>query len=261
MIAARFRFASAALVAILAVVALVPAAFADSVLVFGAASLRNALDNAITAYEKSGGGTVRASYAASSSLAEQIENGAPADIFISADLDWMNDLQKHHDIKPATRFNFLGNELVLIEPADNNAKIVIKPGFPLAKLLGDNKLAMANPDAVPAGKYGKAALKKLGVWRAVEPKIARGEDVRAALLYVERKEAPFGVVYRTDAAADKGVRIAGIFPSNTHPPIIYPAAIVAVSHNPGATKFLAYLRSPKAWPYFENQGFTILKGK
>ena len=253
-----FRLFSAGLVLGFGLFVMAPAALADDVLVFAAASLKNALDDAIAAYAKTGGGSVKTSYAASSALAKQIDAGAPADIFISADLDWMNDVQKNNAVKPDTRFNFLGNVLVLVEPADSTTKVDIKPGFPLAQTLGDGKLAMADPDAVPAGKYGKAALQKLGVWDAVEPKVARAEDVRAALLFVDRKEAPFGIVYQTDAAADKGVKVAAVFPADTYPPIIYPAALTASSKNPEAAKFLAYLHSDAAKPFFENQGFTIL---
>ncbi|HEV8015224.1 MAG TPA: molybdate ABC transporter substrate-binding protein [Stellaceae bacterium] len=255
---ARFRLVGAALALTLGLVVAAPAAFADDVLVFAAASLKNALDDAITGFAKSGGAAVKVSYAASSALAKQIDSGAPADIFISADPDWMNDVQKNNAIKPETRFDFLSNVLVLVEPADSAAKVDIKPGFPLATMLGDNKLAMADPDAVPAGKYGKAALQKLGVWDAVEGKVARAEDVRAALLFVSRKEAPFGIVYQTDAAADPGVKIAGVFPADTYPPIIYPAALTASSKNPDAAKFLAYLHSDAAKPFFTKQGFTIL---
>ncbi|HVA12030.1 MAG TPA: molybdate ABC transporter substrate-binding protein [Stellaceae bacterium] len=255
---ARFRLIPAALCFAVAVTALAPAAFADDVLVFAAASLKNALDDAIAGFAKSGGATVKASYAASPALARQIDAGAPADIFISADLDWMNDVQKNKAIQPQTRTNFLGNVLVLIEPADSTAKIAIKPGFPLAAMLGDNKLAMADPDAVPAGKYGKAALEKLGVWSAVKDKVARAEDVRAALEFVSRKEAPFGIVYQTDAAADRGVKIAGVFPADTYPPIIYPIALTARSKNPDAVKFLAYLHSDAAKSFFTKQGFSIL---
>lgn len=235
-----------------------PAA-ADDVLVFAAASLKNALDDAAASYQQKSPDKVSISYGASSALAKQIENAAPADIFISADLDWMNDIEKHDLVKAGTRVNLLGNNLVLIVPADNKATIDIKPGFPLAAMLADNHLAMADPDAVPAGKYGKAALEKLGIWAAVEPKVARAEDVRAALRFVARKEAPFGIVYQTDAAAEPGVRIAGYFPPDTYPPIIYPIAITASSHSAAAPKFLAYLQSPAAAPFFEKQGFSLLK--
>ncbi|HUB97594.1 MAG TPA: molybdate ABC transporter substrate-binding protein, partial [Stellaceae bacterium] len=178
---------------------------ADDVLVFAAASLKNALDDCVTAFDKSSGDTVRVSYGASSALAKQIESAAPADIFISADLDWMNYIDQKHLVKDDTRTNLLGNVLVLIAPAAHATPVMITQGFPLAKLLGDGRLAMADPAAVPAGKYGKAALQKLGVWDSVEKKVASAADVRAALVFVSRKEAPFGIVYQTDAAADKGV--------------------------------------------------------
>jgi molybdate transport system substrate-binding protein len=255
---ARFR---PALVLILVLVAagLPRVARADDVLVFAAASLKNALDDAVGAFAQRDKVKVNVSYAASSALAKQIDNGAPADIFISADLDWMNDVQQHNLIQVNTRANLLGNVLVLVAPADSSVKVDIKPGFPLATLIGDGHLAMADPDAVPAGKYGKAALQKLGVWDAVQAKVARAEDVRAALLFVSRKEAPFGIVYQTDAAADKGVKIAGVFPPDTYPPIIYPIALTATSKNPDAAKFLAFLSSPAAKPFFEKQGFAVLK--
>jgi molybdate transport system substrate-binding protein len=258
-ILARFRPAFAALVIALAALGLPQPAAADDVLVFAAASLKNALDDAVAGYQQKGGAKVNVSYAASSALAKQIESGAPADIFISADLDWMNDVQQHGAIQAATRANLLGNVLVLVAPADSSVKLEIKPGFPLAAALGDNHLAMADPDAVPAGKYGKAALQKLGVWDTVESKVARAEDVRAALLFVSRKEAPLGIVYQTDATADKGVKIVAAFPADTYPPIIYPIALTASSKNAYAVKFLAFLRSDGAKPYFEKQGFAVLK--
>jgi molybdate transport system substrate-binding protein len=235
------------------------AALADDVLVFAAASLKNALDEATQSYQQHGGTAVKVSYAASSALAKQIESGAPADMFISADLDWMNYVQDKNLIQTGTRSNLLGNVLVLVAPADSTTKIEIKPGFPLAAMLGDSHLSMADPDAVPAGKYGKAALQKLGVWDAVEKKVARAEDVRAALLFVSRKEAPFGVVYQTDAAADKGVKVVAPFPADTYPPIIYPIALTASSKNPDAAKLLAFLRSADAKPFFTKQGFAVLQ--
>lgn len=255
----RLRPVFAALVIAFAAFAAPRPAAADDVLVFAAASLKNALDDAASSFQQHGGAKVNVSYAASSALAKQIENGAPADIFISADLDWMNDVQQHNMIQPSTRVNLLGNVLVLIAPADSSVKVDIKPGFALAALLGDGHLAMADPDAVPAGKYGKAALQKLGVWDAVEGKVARAEDVRAALLFVSRKEAPLGIVYQTDAAADQGVKVAGVFPPDTYPPIIYPIALTASTKNPDAAKFLAFLRSSDAKPFFEKQGFAVLQ--
>jgi molybdate transport system substrate-binding protein len=229
------------------------------VLVFAAASLKNALDDITTQYQRDTGKHVRVSLAASPALAKQIENGAPADIFISADLDWMDYLAQRNLIKPSTRRNLLGNKLVLIAPKDAAGQVKIEPGFPLAKLLAGGKLAMADTAAVPAGKYGKASLEKLGVWPSVAGQIAQAESVRAALALVARKEAPFGIVYQTDAAAEPNVKVMGVFPEDTHPPIIYPIALVEDSTNPDAAAFLAHLASPKARPFFEKQGFTILK--
>ncbi len=229
-------------------------------LVFAAASLKNALDDVAAQYRRETGKETAISYAASSALAKQIEAGAPADIFISADLDWMDYLAKRNLIVPASRKNLLGNELVLVAPKSAaGRKVEIKPGFPLAALLGDGKLAMADTSAVPAGKYGKAALEKLGVWSAVEGKIAQAENVRVALALVARSEAPFGIVYRTDAAAEPDVAVVGVFPEETHPPIIYPAALTASSKSPAAAAFLDYLEGAKARPLFEKQGFTVLK--
>jgi molybdate transport system substrate-binding protein len=229
------------------------------VLVFAAASVKNALDDIDAQYQRETGKQINPSLAASSTLAKQIENGAPADIFISADLDWMNYLAEHNLIKPGTRKNLLGNELVLIAPKDNTTQLKIEPGFPLAKLLAGGKLAMADTSAVPAGKYGKAALQKLGVWSAVENQIAQAENVRAALELVARQEAPLGIVYRTDASVEPNVKIVAVFPEDTHPPIVYPVAQTAASVNPDAAGFLAYLESPKAASLFEKQGFTVLK--
>jgi molybdate transport system substrate-binding protein len=199
------------------------------------------------------------SYGASSALARQIENRAPADIFISADLDGVDYLAERKLIKPETRFNLLGNRLVLIAPADSKINLTIAPKFPLAQALGNDRLAMADPTAVPAGKYGKAALESLGVWSSVSDKIASAQDVRATLLWVSRGEAPLGIVYQTDAAADKGVKIIGAFPESTHPPIIYPIAVTAVSTNPGAAAYVSFLKSPSAKPAFEKQGFVVLR--
>ncbi len=228
-------------------------------LVFAAASLKNALDDVAAQYGKATGKAVSISYGASSALAKQIVAGAPAEIFISADLDWMDYLDQRHLVKPDTRRNLLGNELVLVAPADRAAPVTIAPGFPLARLLAGGKLAMADTSAVPAGKYGKAALEKLGVWDSVSGSIAQAENVRAALALVARHEAPFGIVYKTDAAAEPGVKIAGVFPADTHPPIIYPAALTAESKSADAAAFLAYTESAAATPLFEKQGFTVLK--
>jgi molybdate transport system substrate-binding protein len=228
------------------------------ILVFGAASLKNALDEANAQYQRDTGRKVVVSYAASSALAKQIENGAPADIFISADLDWMDYVAERKLIKPDTRANFLGNKIVLIAAADSGLTLTIAPNFPLAQALGNGRLAMADPASVPAGKYGKAALEALGVWPSVADKIAPAPDVRATLVFVSRGEAPLGIVYQTDAAADKGVKIVGAFPASSHPPIIYPIAVTATSTNPDTGAYIAFLKSPAARPAFEKQGFVLL---
>jgi molybdate transport system substrate-binding protein len=229
------------------------------VLVFAAASLKNALDDAAGRWSKETGKQTRISYAASSALARQIESGAPADVYISADLDWMDYVAQRKLIRPESRTNLLGNRIVLIAPKESRTEAQIEPGFPLRKLLGEGRLAMANVQAVPAGKYGKASLEALGVWTSVQDRIAQAENVRAALLLVSRGEAPLGIVYQTDAAADPGVRIVGAFPEDTHPPIVYPIALVAGSANPDAAAFVAWLQSPAARGSFERQGFTVLK--
>jgi molybdate transport system substrate-binding protein len=228
------------------------------VVVFAAASLKNTLDAINAQWQKETGKKATISYASSPAFAKQMEQGAPAQMFISADLDWMDYLEKKSLIKPETRSNLLGNRIVLIAPKDKAPSVDIRPGFDLAKVLGDGRLAMANVDTVPAGKYGKAALQKLGVWASVSGKLAQAENVRAALLLVSRGEAPAGIVYQTDAASDKGVAIIGTFPEDTHPPIIYPIALTANATNPDAAAFLAYIRSDKAKPLFEAQGFTVL---
>ena len=228
-------------------------------LVFGAASLKNALDDADATYQKDTGHKVVVSYGASSTLAKQIENGAPADIFISADLDWMDYVGERKLIKPDTRSNLLGNKLVLVAPADSRVSLSIGPNFPLEQALGNERLAMADPAAVPAGKYGKAALEALGVWSSGANKVAPAQDVRATLLLVSRGEAPLGIVYQTDAAADKGVKVVAAFPENTHPPIIYPIAVTASSANPDAAAYVTFLKSAAAKPAFQKQGFDVLQ--
>jgi molybdate transport system substrate-binding protein len=230
----------------------------NDVVVFAAASLKNALDAINAQWQKEAGKKAVISYAASSALAKQIEQGAPAQIFISADLDWMDYLAQKSLIKPETRSNLLGNRIVLIAPKDKAQPVDIKAGFDLARVLGDGRLSMANVESVPAGKYGKAALEKLGVWSSVSGKIAQAENVRAALLLVSRGEAPAGIVYQTDAAADPDVKIIGTFPRDTHPPIIYPIALTATASNPDAAAFLAYIKSAAAKPLFEAQGFTVI---
>ncbi len=236
-------------------ISLLPASAADKVTVFAAASMKTALDSA----NKAWGHEVTVSYAASSALAKQIESGAPADVFISADLDWMKYLSDRKLVKDDSRTNLLGNRIVLVAPKDVAKPVDIKPGFDLAGLLKGGKLAMGEPKSVPAGKYGKAALEKLGVWSSVEKDVAGAESVRAALALVSRGEAPYGIVYQTDAAADPGVAVVGTFPDDSHPPIIYPIAILSQSQSPEAQAYLEFLRSPAAAAFFEGQGFTVLK--
>ncbi len=247
--------------------AVVPAAAvraqSPGLVVFAAASLKNALDEIAADWTKASGKPApKISYAASSTLAKQIEQGAPADLFISADLDWMDYLDKKGLIRKDTRINLLGNKIVVIAPRDSKTTLELKPGVDFAKALNSDrpggKLAMANVDAVPAGKYGKEALIRLGAWDGVKDKIAQAENVRAALLLVGRGEAPLGIVYATDAAAEPNVKIVAAFPDDSHKPIIYPAALPRDSKSADATSFLDYLKGMKARPSFEKQGFTVL---
>ncbi len=239
--------------------AIAPASAQEKVTVFAAASMKNALDNANKAWSTEAGKEATVSYAASSALAKQIESGAPADVFISADLDWMKYLSDKKLVKEDTKSNWLGNRIVLVAPKESAKPVEIKPGFDLAGLLAGGKLAMGAPDSVPAGKYGKAALEKLGTWASVEKSVAGAESVRAALALVSRGEAPYGIVYATDAAADPGVTVVGTFPEDSHPPIIYPVAILSESKSADAAAYLDYLKSSKAAPFFEKEGFTVLK--
>lgn len=235
-----------------------PASAADKVVVFAAASLKNALDNVNAAWKAETGKEATVSYAASSALAKQIESAAPADIFISADLQWMKYLSDKKLIKPGSEIELLGNRIVLIAPKDSKAEIAIAPGFDLAALLGDGKLAMADVKAVPAGKYGKAALEKLGAWASVEGKVAQAENVRAALKLVSIGEAALGIVYQTDANAEPGVKVIGTFPADTHEPIVYPVGLTMESKNADAEAFVKFLQSAKAKELFEAEGFTFL---
>ena len=231
------------------------AAAQEKVTVFAAASMKNALDNANKAYDRD----VIVSYAASSALAKQIEGGAPADIFISADPDWMKYLSDKNLVKQDSTSNWLGNRIVLVAPKDAAKPVDITSGFDLAGLLKGGKLAMGAPDSVPAGKYGKAALERLGVWSSIEKSVAGAESVRAALALVSRGEAPYGIVYQTDAAADPGVTVVGTFPADSHPLIIYPIAILSGSQSADAAAYLDYLKSAKAAPFLKKEGFTVLK--
>jgi molybdate transport system substrate-binding protein len=236
-----------------------PAAAQDkSITVFAAASMKNALDDINAAFLKATGTKVVASYAASSALAKQLEQGAPADIFASADLEWMDYSAGKKTIKDDTRVNLLGNRLVLIAPKDSKTDTVaIAQGFDLAKLIGDGRIATGEVTSVPVGKYAKSALEKLGIWASVEKKFAMADNVRAALALVARGEAVLGIVYETDAKVEPGVKIVGAFPADSHPAIIYPVA-ATVTAKPEATAYLAFLRSAAAKAVFETYGFTFL---
>jgi molybdate transport system substrate-binding protein len=228
-------------------------------MVFAAASLKNALDDANAAFSKTSGVKVVASYAASSALAKQIEQGAPADLFISADLQWMDYVAERKLIKPDSRVNLLGNKLVLIAPKDSKLDTnAIAKGFDMAKLAGDGRIAVADVKAVPAGIYAKAALQSLGAWEAAEPKLAQAENVRATLAFVARGETPIGIVYETDAKVEPKVKIVGVFPEGSYPPVTYPVAATAATTNAAATRYLEFLRLGAAKAIFERYGFSFL---
>lgn len=236
----------------------IPAFAQDGSTVFAAASLKNALDAVNEACAADVGSKATISYAASSALAKQIEEGAPADMFISADLDWMKYLADKNLTKPDTEVKLLGNEIVLVAPKDSNVTANIAKDFDLAGVVGDGKLAMANVDSVPAGKYGKAALESLGVWGSVEGKVAQAENVRAALKLVSTGEAAAGIVYKTDAVAEPGVKVIGTFPADSHPPIVYPVGLTAASKSQDAADLEKCMQTQKAKDLFEAQGFTFL---
>jgi molybdate transport system substrate-binding protein len=225
---------------------------------FAAASMKNALDDIDAAFTAKTGLRINGSFAASSVLAKQIEQGAPADIFISADTDWMDYLAAKKAINESTRINLLGNSIVLIAPKDSKVdKVTIGQGFDLAKLAGNGRIATGDVSAVPVGKYAKAALEKIGAWQAAEPKFAMAESVRAALTLVARGEAALGIVYATDARVEPDVKIVGTFPADSHPPIIYPVAATSTA-KPDTSDYLAFLSSTAAKTIFEKYGFTYL---
>jgi molybdate transport system substrate-binding protein len=231
----------------------------ERITVFAAASLKNALDAVAAEWQAASGNEAVVSYAASSALARQIEQGAPADLFVSADLDWMAYLSESGLTKKETETRLLGNRLVLVAPEDSTVDANLASGFDPAALLGtDGRLAIANVDAVPAGRYGKAALESLGLWDGVKDRLAQAENVRAALALVSTGEAPLGIVYQTDAAAEPKVRVVAAFPEGSHPPIVYPAALLAASDNPAAADFLSFMQSDKARALFEAEGFAVL---
>jgi molybdate transport system substrate-binding protein len=236
-------------------------AAAQKIVVFAAASLKNALDTVNAEFTSQTGTSVSASYAASSTLMKQIENGAPAEVFVSADEDWMNYGTERDLITKDSRVDLLGNELVLITPAKSPiGTVTIGPNFDLAALVGDDRIVTADVRSVPAGKYAKAALEKLGLWQSVAPKLAMAENVRAALTLVARGEAVLGIVYLTDAKVEPRVKVIGTFPDDSHPPIVYPAALTLAAQAE-AERYLAFLRSALARGIFESYGFTFLPGK
>ena len=236
-----------------------PSAAQDkTITIFAAASMKNAVDDINAAYTKATGVKVVSSYAASSALAKQLEQGAPADVFASADLDWMDYGVQKKVIKEDTRVNLLGNRLVLIAPTDSKLNnVTIGQGFDLAKLAGDGRITTGDVQAVPVGKYAKAALEKLGAWQAAAPKFAMAESVRAALAFVARGEAVLGIVYETDAKVEPKVKIVGAFPQESYPPIVYPVGLTTTA-KPEAAAYLNFLRSSAAKAIFEKYGFSFL---
>ena len=239
----------------LVIVATSGVAAASEITVAAAASMSDALAEAGRVFQSQTGDTVRFSFAASSTLAKQIESGAPVAMFISADEDWMDYLDTRKLLIASTRQDLLGNRLVLIEPADKTVQVDIATGFPLASLLGSGKLSMGEPGSVPAGKYGKEALTNLGVWDSVSAKVVSADSVRSALAFVQSGEAPFGIVYATDAASSKQVRVAGTFPLNSHKRITYPVALIKDQDSPEARAFLKFVEGPDAHAIFAKYGF------
>ncbi|HEX3496798.1 MAG TPA: molybdate ABC transporter substrate-binding protein [Methylocella sp.] len=231
---------------------------AGAPVVFAAASTKTALDSVAAAWKAQTGKRISIAYGSSAALAKQIEQGAPADVFISADLKWMDYLEKAELIRAGTRRNLFGNTLVLVEPRDADVKLEIAKGFDLAGAAGDGKIAVCMIDSCPAGIYAKEALESLGVFAGVEPKLAQADNVRNALTLVSRGEARFGIVYATDVKADPKVKVVGTFPASSHSPVVYPVALAAASGNPDAAFFLAYLTSQTATKIFLEQGFEVL---
>lgn len=231
---------------------------AQEVTVFAAASLTNALTEVGERFAAAGRGRIKPSFAASSGLAKQIENGSPTQVFISADLEWMDYLAARKLIDADSRMNLFGNSLVLIAPLDSKLSgVAIAPGTALAQLAGDGRIATGDPDHVPVGKYARQAFQALGQWGQIERKLARVDSVRAALALVERGEVPLGVVYATDAAISKKVKVIATFPANLHAPVVYPAALVAGNATPAAKAFLAFMASPEAKGIFSRHGFKL----
>jgi molybdate transport system substrate-binding protein len=252
------RAVLAALGALALPMAAASGASGEPVRVFAAATLKEALDAAVATTAAALDAKVLCVYGPSPALVRQLEEGAPGDIFFSADPDWMDEAVKSKIVDPASRVDLLSSKLVLVAPASRARETLIGSDFPLEKMLGDGRLAMCDPMMMPAGRYGRAALQKLGVWESVKERIANAADVRAALAYVARGEAPLGIVFDTDARLDPNVKVVGIFPADSTPPIIYPVAAVARSTNPSTKPMLRYLVSPQAGPIFEKFGYTFL---
>ena len=227
------------------------------VTVFAAASLTNVLDELGKEFTRTMGVPIRFSFASSSILARQIEAGAGADVFFPADQEWMDYLERRSRIQKSSRRNVVANQLVLIAPRSSKVQLTVEPGFPLAAALGNGRLATADPDSVPAGRYARAALTSLGVWTDVVDRLVRAEDVRHALMFVARGEAPIGIVYATDARVDDRVRIVGTFPADSHPPITYPVALTPRA-GPEAERFVQFVLGDAGRAAFERAGFTIL---
>ena len=228
-----------------------------TITVFGAASLTNVLQDLGDAFTKETSVAVKFSFAASSALARQIESGAPADVFFSADLEWMDYLQSRNLIQPQTRHDVVGNRLVLIAPVDSRIALKIEPNFPLVGALGNMRLATGDPDSVPVGRYARSALTNLGIWEQIADRLIRADSVRSALAFVDRGEAPLGIVYETDARIDKNVRVVDVFPVNSHPPIVYPIALTTHAQ-PAAGQFMAFVRGPAGDAAFKAYGFAPL---
>jgi molybdate transport system substrate-binding protein len=243
---------------LLACALFIPAHAADEpkqeLLVFAAASLTNVLDEIGKAYTQQTQQPVKFSYAASSALARQLEAGANADVFFSADLEWMDYVQARNLIDRSTRRNVLGNRLALVAPADSKIELKIAPGFKLAEALGNGRLATGDPESVPVGKYARSALTSLGVWNDVADKLVRADNVRSALAFIARGETPLGIVYETDAKVEKRVRVVDFFPADSHPPIVYPLAVTAKAR-PAARQFVEFLQSAPAQEAFKKYGF------
>jgi molybdate transport system substrate-binding protein len=249
--------AAVALLAGLTVAGAVVAEAPAALVVDGASSLTDSLQRVGDEFTAATRIPVKFSFAASSALARQIEAGAPADVFFSADPDWMDYLEQRHLIRTESRRNLLGNRLALVAPAQSKLVLHIEPHFALRAALGQERLATGDPDVVPVGRYARAALTSLGVWDGVADRLVRAENVRSALIFVARGEVPLGIVYETDARVDPKVRIVDLFPADTHPPIIYPAALTSTS-SPNAIRFMEFLRAPAARATFEKFGFTVL---